>query len=166
MDETSDRLKFPYLAAGQAQKEVTHNEALALADILIQPVVQSVAPAAVPASPSPGQCWIVGIAAPGVWMGHDGALACWTTGGWRFAAAFEGMRVWSVADGLFAHRTATGWDIGAERASSLKVGGQQVVGARQAAIPNPAGGSVADSEARVAISAILAALRAHGLIAA
>ena len=75
MSETSDRLKFPLLASGQAQKEATHNEALALADMLMQPVVQSVAPASVPASPQPGQCWIIGTGATGAWAGHDGALA-------------------------------------------------------------------------------------------
>lgn len=166
MSEASDRLGLPFLAAGQAQKEVTHNEALALADMLIQPVVQSVAPGSVPLSPLAGECWIVGPAATAAWSGHEDALACWTGGGWRFVAAFEGMRVWSLADGLFAQRTATGWDIGQEHADALVVGGDQVVGVRGSAIANPSGGSVVDSEARAALTSILGALRAHGLIAA
>ena len=49
MGLVSDRLKLPLLAAAQAQKEVTHNEALALADIAVQAVVQAVAPVIVPA---------------------------------------------------------------------------------------------------------------------
>ena len=43
--------------------------------------------------------------------------------------------------------------------------GMQVVGPRQNAIPNPTGGTAVDSEARLAIAAILDALRAHGLVA-
>jgi len=39
------------------------------------------------------------------------------------------------------------------------------VGARAAAIDSPAGGTVVDLEARSAISAILSAMRQHGLIA-
>jgi HK97 family phage major capsid protein len=53
----------------------------------------------------------------------------------------------------------------ATRADRLLVGGQQVVGARGAAIPAPTGGSTIDAEARSAIGNILAALRNHGLIA-
>jgi hypothetical protein len=46
----------------------------------------------------------------------------------------------------------------------VKVGGQQVVGSQAAAIASPSGGATVDAEARTAIDAILAALRAHGLI--
>ena len=39
---TTSRFALPLLAAGQADKELTHNEALACLDILLQPVVQAV----------------------------------------------------------------------------------------------------------------------------
>jgi len=165
MPDTSDRLKLPLLTAGQAQKEVTHNEALALADMLVQPVVQSVAPASVPGAPQPGQCWIVGAGATGDWAGQDGALACWTSGGWRFAAAFEGMTAWNLATGSFVRRSASAWLAGVLAGSRLDINGVQVIAARQAAIANPSGGTTIDAEARVALAAILASLRTHGLIA-
>lgn len=41
----------------------------------------------------------------------------------------------------------------------------QVVGARAAAIADPAGGTVIDSEARTAVAGMLSAMRQHGLIA-
>jgi hypothetical protein len=41
----------------------------------------------------------------------------------------------------------------------------KVVGARESAIASPSGGANVDPEARAAIAAMLAALRAHGLIA-
>jgi hypothetical protein len=160
----TDRLALPLLSAGQAQKEVTHNEALALADILLQPVVQSVAPISVPSSPVIGQCWIVGIGPSGAWAGKDGAIACWTSGGWRFAAAIEGMQAWSVADAVIARRIAGNWIIGVQTAKSLNINGQQIAGPQQAAISAASGGSVIDTQARASISAILGALRAHGLI--
>ena len=188
MNEQTPKLGFPLLASGQAQKEVTHNEALVLADALvlqayanagadvlyapglrtpeqIRTVVQAVAPAAIPASPVPGQCWIVGAGAGGVWAGHDNAIACWTGGGWRFVASREGMWAWSLADSLPARREANGWTLGQLAASALRIGGDQVVGARRPAIAGAADGSTVDAEARVTVSAILEALRAHGLIA-
>jgi Protein of unknown function (DUF2793) len=165
MPEITDRLELPLLSAGQAQKELTHNDALTRLAMVVQPVVQTIAPAAVPASPQPGQCWIVGNAATGAWLGKDGCIACWTQGGWRFAAPFEGMQVWSLADNVPAVRTGGTWEIGMLRASAVKIAGVQVLGPRQAAISAPAGGSTIDAEARTAITAMLTTLRTHGLIA-
>lgn len=45
------------------------------------------------------------------------------------------------------------------------INGTQVVGARGAAVSDPTGGATVDTESRAAIAAILARLRAHGLIA-
>jgi hypothetical protein len=44
------------------------------------------------------------------------------------------------------------------------IDGQIVLRERQPAIPNPAGGTVVDSESRAALEAILDALRTHGMI--
>ena len=165
MTDLSDRFKLPLLAAGQAQKEITHNEALTLADMLLHCVVVSVAPAIVPSAPVPGQCWIVGNSPSGAWAGQAGAIAGWSAGGWRFAASVEGMAVWSLADSLVVRRSGALWVAGSLTATSLKIGGNQVVGARAASIASVTGGSVIDGEARAAVNAILVTLRAHGLIA-
>jgi len=166
MSSVSDRLKLPLLAAAQAQKEVTHNEALALADIAVQAVVQSVAPAAVPVAPVPGQCWIVGPAPNGVWAGQAGRIAAFTSGGWRFLVPFEGMQAWSVADNVHVRRDASGWVVGVVTATSVSVGGLQVVGARRPRVPAPAGGATVDAQARSAIAALISGLEAHGLFSA
>jgi hypothetical protein len=159
----SDRLKLPLLAAAQAQKEMTHNEALALADIAVQAVVQSVGPATVPESPILGQCWIVGAAPGGAWAGQAAAIAAWTSGGWRFVAPFEGMTAWSIADSVTVRRTATSWAIGGLTAATLAIGGQQVIGNRQPRVAQPAGGSTIDVQARAALTAIIVGLESHGL---
>jgi hypothetical protein len=161
---TTERLKLPYLAVAQAQKEITHNEALALLDVAVQPVVQSVAPPAVPASPIAGQCWIVGLAPTGEWAGQPGTLAAWTAGGWRFVAPFEGMTVWSIADGMGARRSGSAWVVGQVTAAKLLVAGQQVVGARRPAVAAPTGGVIVDLQARAAVVAMLETLASHGLI--
>ena len=59
----------------------------------------------------------------------------------------------------------TGWCEGEVNCVRVVVGGEAVVGARGAAIADPAGGAVVDAEARDAIGAMLAALRKHGLVA-
>lgn len=164
MTTTSDRLKLPFLATAQAQKEMTHNEALALLDITVQPVVQAVAPPGVPGAPLAGQCWIVGAAPAAAWSGQAGALAAWTAGGWRFVAPLEGMSVWSIADGLAARHAGGTWIVGRETAASLTIAGQQVVGPRRPGIPTPSAGSTIDIQARAAIAAILETLTSHGLI--
>ncbi len=165
MSEATDRLALPLLAAGQSQKEVTHNEALVQVDMLLHPVVVTAGQVVPPEAPRLGQGWIVGRAARDGWQGQDDALAIWTAGGWRFCPAFEGLSVWSLAGNRVMRFTAGRWsdafDVGA-----VRIGGKQVVGAQQPAIPLPTGGTAPDIQARTALAAILSALQAHGLIAA
>jgi hypothetical protein len=47
----------------------------------------------------------------------------------------------------------------------LRIGGVQVVGARQPEIADQGGGATVDGEARTSIIALLVVLRNHGLIA-
>lgn len=163
-DERSPRLALPLLQPGQAQKEIDHNEALALLDIAVQAVVRGVGLDTPPADPAPGECWIVGAAPIGVWAGHAGALAGWTAGGWRFVAPAPGMIAWSMADNLPARYESGAWRLGEIRAARVLVGGVQVIGARQPAIADPAGGASVDGEARDTLRTVLVALREHGLI--
>lgn len=164
MSETA-RWALPLMDAGQARKEMTHNEALALLDLLAGPSVEAVGVDTPPTTPAVGQCWIVGAAPTGAWAGRPRALAGWTAGGWRFVPPREGLAAWSLADGCGVAFTGGAWRVGRLDANALFVGGVQVVGARGAPIAAPTGGSAPDAEARTAIGAILAALTAHGLIA-
>lgn len=164
-DQTTARLSLPLLQAGQAQKELSHNEALTLLDLAAQAVVLAVGRDDPPADPAAGACWIVGTAPLGAWSGCAGAIAGWTPGGWRFLAAREGMTAWSVADAAQARFAGSAWTVGALRGSGLTIAGSPVVGPRQPAVASPAGGAVVDAEARAALAGILAALRNHGLIA-
>lgn len=162
----TSRFGLPYLATGQAQKELTHNEALALIDAALGAAAESAGLDTPPTDPSPGRCWIVGAAPTGAWSGQAGALACWTEAGWRFLPAVEGLRVWLKDQQLWAARQADGWVTGEERAAHIVIGGQVVVGGRAAAVAAPSGGTTIDAEARAAIDDIIARLVGHGLIAA
>jgi hypothetical protein len=160
------RWALPLLDAGQAQKEMTHNEALATLDLLAHPSVAAVAVNTPPADPAAGQCWIVGSAPTGAWAGRAGTLAGWTAGGWRFVQPREGLQAWSIVDGVPATYVTGQWRLGRIAASELVIGGMPVVGGRRPAIAAPAGGAAPDLEARAALTQIIATLVAHGLIAA
>jgi hypothetical protein len=165
MTDATARLALPFIASGQAQKELFHNEALLRIDALLQSAVESLLVDTPPSAPAPGQCWIVGESAVGAWAGRALTLAAWSDGGWRFASPRAGMTVWSLADATIARFDGTAWVTGEIRARRILVDGVAVVGAQQSAIGDPTGGMSQDSEARAAISAILGALRSHGLIA-
>jgi hypothetical protein len=158
------RLAFPYVLQSQSQKEVTVNSALNRLDALLQAVVEDMDLTAPPASPAEGGLWVVASGGSGAWAGHDGDLAHFIGGAWAFYAPVEGMRLWVKDEAVSAHWTQSGWETGVLAATALKIGGQQVVGARTAAIADAAGGGTQDSEARAAINALLAACRNHGLI--
>jgi hypothetical protein len=98
-------------------------------------------------------------------VGQEGALTCFTDGGWRFIAPLEGVRVLDRTSGQMIVRRNGVWESGIVRAQEVQVSGQVVLRNRQPAIADPAGGSVADTECRSAVAPILAALRAHGLLA-
>lgn len=160
------RFALPLLAAGQAQKEMSVNEAMTLLDALVQASAESAGNDTPPGDPLPGQCWIVGSSPAGVWAGASQKLAVWTEGGWRFVQAREGFAVYLRSNGLTARFEEGTWRTGAIAAAEIEIGGQRVIGPRQPAVADPSGGAVVDTEARAAIAAILSAFRSHGLIAA
>jgi Protein of unknown function (DUF2793) len=164
MADASARLALPFLAAGQAQKEITHNEALTVVDGLLQGALEGRSLAMPPATPQPGQLWLISAGAFAAWSGQAGKLGLWTAGGWRFLVPVAGMLLWSKADLVFGWFDGTAWHWGDWPVTAVKVAGQQVVGPAKPAISAPAGGSVIDSQGRTAITAILQALRDHGLI--
>lgn len=83
MDETPN-LHLPYIIAAQAQKHVTHNEALRALDALVQIGVQDRDLTAPPASPADGARYIVGASPSGVWTGKAGQIAAFQDNAWMF----------------------------------------------------------------------------------
>jgi hypothetical protein len=158
------RLSLPLLSAGQAQKEIFHNEALQSLDSLVEGTVEQLPASAPPASPALGACYIVADSPTDAWAGMPQCVAAWTTGGWRFFQPFEGMTFYVSSVGNWAVYRGAMWEIGMLRGDALIIGGQQVVGPRAAAIASASGGTTVDTEARAALNEVLGAMRLHGLI--
>ena len=94
MTELSPRLAMPFIMPAQAQKHVTHNEALELLDSLVQMTLQSIDEPHPPAAPQDGQAWCVAAGATDAWAGQDGQIACWRGGGWMYLPVPLGCLAW------------------------------------------------------------------------
>lgn len=92
--QNSPSLLLPYILPSQAQKHVTHNEALRMLDALVQASVESAAVAAPPAEPAEGEAYIVAAPASGEWAGMEERLAAFQDGAWAFFEPRQGWRVW------------------------------------------------------------------------
>jgi hypothetical protein len=138
--------------------------ALQTLDLLVAAAVEEAPRSSPPASPPVGACYIVGASPAGAWAGKSQCIAGYTSGGWRFIPPREGTSAYVKATGVWANYRAGAWELGTVRATSLVLGGSQVVGARLAPIAGPSGGTSVDAESRATINQVLAALRQHGLI--
>jgi len=102
-------LALPYLAAAQAQKHVTHNEALRKLDGLVQLAVEASGATSPPGSPAEGARYLLGASPTGAWAGQGGALAVYADGAWWFAAPQIGWLAFDRAADQLLVRKAGGW---------------------------------------------------------
>jgi hypothetical protein len=102
-------LGLPLIEASQAQKHVTHNEALRILDAAIQIAVIDLHRTAPPPTPAAGDRHVVAAGATGAWAGHDQSIACWHDGAWLFLAPHPGWFVWSLADEVIKVFDGGGW---------------------------------------------------------
>jgi hypothetical protein len=108
VDETTNLL-LPYILAAQAQKHVTHNEALRKLDALVQISVADRDLAAPPASPLDGQRYIVAASPSGAWSGHAGKIAAWQDGAWAIYAPREGFIAWVEDEDVAVAWSGSSW---------------------------------------------------------
>lgn len=113
--ENTPNLDLPYILPAQAQKHVTHNEALALIDAVVQLTVRGRSRTVAPSSPVDGDRHIVAAAATGVWAGRDGVVAAFVDGGWLFMEPRPGWLCWIEDEAALAIREAGGWTVLAGR---------------------------------------------------
>lgn len=109
MSDTSPLLSLPYLLPSQAQKHVTHNEALDLLDMLVQPVAEGVDALTPPPSPVEGEVWALGTGPTGVWAGQGHSLASWRNGAWMFLPLRPGWVVFDRTLGAVLAFDGTDW---------------------------------------------------------
>ncbi|UGY10996.1 DUF2793 domain-containing protein [Phyllobacterium pellucidum] len=108
MDQTSN-LKLPYIAPSQAQKHVTHNEAIRALDALVQLSVLSSNAQAAPSNPAEGDRYIIGSGASGAWAGKDQQVAAFQDGAWAFFQPLEGWSAWVAKTANFLVFTNGAW---------------------------------------------------------
>jgi hypothetical protein len=118
------RLTLPLLAAGQAQKHVTHNDALTRLDALIHLMVISRSQATPPASPTDLSAYLVPAGATGVFSGRTDQLALYEDAGWTFLVPRKGWQCWIEDEAELHVWTGTEW----RRASPLSSLGAAVWG--------------------------------------
>ncbi|NDW05227.1 DUF2793 domain-containing protein [Jiella pacifica] len=109
MPDTTNRLALPYILAEQAQKHVTHNEALVRLDALVHLAVLDRDRTEAPAAPSAGDRHIVAAEGSGEWAGRGDAVAVWQDGAWMFLEPQPGWRAWCVTEETLLLHGAAGW---------------------------------------------------------
>jgi hypothetical protein len=104
---------MPELTVGQAGKELTHNQALAILDQIAQAVVVDKDLATPPGSPANGALYIVAAGATGAWAGQSGKLAFWLTSvaAWTFITPTDGWSAWVTDEAVRYERKAGAWVI-------------------------------------------------------
>lgn len=102
---------LPYLSVNQANKEIKHNQALAIIDVGMQLRVIDKDDAAPPGSPSDGDTYIVAPAATGLWTGQTFNLALWfdEIGEWIFITPKSGFRAYVIDEGIFYQFNGSDW---------------------------------------------------------
>jgi Protein of unknown function (DUF2793) len=146
MSDATYRFALPNLYAAQAQKEVTHNEALLRIDGLLHCAVQSSlqTPPLVNAIDA-GKMWLIDDVPSGEWAGRGKMIAYWTGTAWRYFSPQEGMEIWHGGNNSLLRYTDGIWR-GALRP------------------PAAVSGTVIDSEVRVQLEALISELAAIGLL--
>lgn len=97
MTDTAN-LGLPFIDGAQAQKHVTHNEALRILDAAIQIGVLDTTLIVPPSSPAEGERHIVATGATGAWAGQAHTIATYEDATWRFLSPKLGWCAWSAAD--------------------------------------------------------------------
>lgn len=118
--ETTSNLSLPYIMPAQAQKHVTHNEAIRALDVMVQLAVLDRDRTEPPAEPAEGDRHIVATGATGAWAGYDGRVAAWQDGGWTFLAPRAGWRAAVIGERIMAWFDGANWSAEAEAIDVLQ----------------------------------------------
>ncbi|MEL7282318.1 MAG: DUF2793 domain-containing protein [Pseudomonadota bacterium] len=101
MSDVTARLDLPLIKPSQAQKHVTHNEALQVLDGLVQAALEEVGAETPPFEPTPGTLFALGAAPTGDWADQGGKLAYRSGEGWIFINPEQGWHAFDKAAGDF-----------------------------------------------------------------
>ena len=108
MEQTAN-LELPYIMPSQAQKHVTHNEAVRSLDALVQLAVLDRDLPDPPASPNDGERYLVAPGGTDAWTGRDGQIAAWQDGAWAYFAPKAGWLAWVADEERLIAFDGAGW---------------------------------------------------------
>lgn len=110
MDQTSN-LQLPYIMPAQAQKHVTHNEALRGLDAIVQLAVLDRDLISPPVTNAEGDRHIIAAGATGDWSGRDLNIAAYQDGAWAFFTPNEGWLAWVSDEDVLLAWDGTQWSV-------------------------------------------------------
>ena len=110
MPDDTTILSLPMILPAQAQKHVTHNEALAQLDLIVQLAVINRVLTTAPALPTLGDRHIVAAGATGPWVGQSGRIALYGETGWQFTQPLSGWQAHVLAEGQTAVFDGLVWE--------------------------------------------------------
>lgn len=105
---TTPNLAMNYIASSQAQKEITHNDALNDLDALAQLSVIDTTLATPPTSPNTGDTYIIAASPTGAWTGFVNCVAAYY-GGWKIKTPVAGWIAWARNTSRIYYYTGSAW---------------------------------------------------------
>jgi hypothetical protein len=106
----SIHLGLPFIEAAQAQKHVTHNEALIVLDAVVMLAAIDRDLSAPPASPVEGARYLVKSPGSGAFAGKDDQIAHYLDGGWSFYAPAKGWTCYVEDEGRLLAWDGASWE--------------------------------------------------------
>lgn len=101
MSDKTTNLSLPYIMPSQAQKHVTHNEAIRALDALVQMAVIDVDRTALPADAAEGDAYILSASPDAGWQASAQALVAFQDGAWAAYTPKAGWTCYNQADKTF-----------------------------------------------------------------
>lgn len=140
---TTKNAGLPLLFSGQSQKEFFLNQSLETIDALLSKAVEATLNDP-PTSPNDGECYLIGSNPTANWASRKDEIAVRIAGSWHFVTPKEGMELYDR-----------------ETKQTLIFRSQWI---RPSTPPEPADGTVIDTEARAAIAQLINSLKSAGLL--
>ncbi|MFS4583679.1 DUF2793 domain-containing protein [Phaeobacter sp. C3_T13_0] len=109
LPDTTPLLALPYLMPAQAQKHVTHNEALRMLDALVQLRLTGFDATTPPTEPAEGAAYGLADTPADAWAGQGGRLAIWQDAAWQFLTPQPGWQAWALEDQALRIWDGTAW---------------------------------------------------------
>lgn len=108
MTDITAKLSLPYILPSQAQKHVTHNEALQRLDAAIQLVVTATSDTP-PDAAEDGTCYLIDMDAKGEWASRNGQLSIRQDDAWVYLIPAPGWVAWFADSGAMKVLQGNDW---------------------------------------------------------